>query len=486
MTFDSDTLAKKASKSAFFNVIAGLIQLSIRLSASFILARQLTPNDFGLMGMCILIYNLALFLGNVGIGAGIIALQKPTSEQLSTAFWLIFATRFFLFLAAFASAHHVALFFGEPVVERAIQAMSFTILLSILGSVGSSLLNLKFRYKELLIIKILAIIIESGSAICLVMTTDFGFWALIISMIIGNVVLQLSIFIVTDWKPQFIFSTKSYNYFKSYMINGLGNSLSMYFTGNLDYLIIGRMLGATQLGLYEFAFRIPSLIKEKFVIPVGGVLLPVFSLVKTEGDYAAKTHYKIVRLIGFIIFPMLFCFSAVSGNLIPFLWGNQWLSIVPLIKIISAAIAIGSITDPVGSIFNAYNRPDLVFKMNMLHLIATASLMLLFGVKYKLVGISFAILLGYIPNFIFMVLGIRMIKGNAFIVSKEISLIAILSIECAVLSWWISGYTFQATGVNLLAASVGILVYGINYIMGSVFFFKPLLNESINILKKIR
>ncbi|WP_148236954.1 oligosaccharide flippase family protein [Thermodesulfatator indicus] len=187
----------------------------------------------------------------------------------------------------------------------------------------------------------------------------------------------------------------------------------IYFLGHADYLVVSRFLGTTNLGFYEFSYRIPHLVRWRFSQPLSSVLFPV--LVKSK-DLSRSLYgvYTVIKINAIVSSIILLFLAVFSREIILFLWGEKWLKIVTLLIIASIGALIECIISVRNSIFLAFERPDLNFKSNFLHAFLTIILLLFLTPKFGLQGAALAVLLGLTVPVFYFVYSLKILNGKIF------------------------------------------------------------------------
>lgn len=405
-----DSLTKIAGRGALWQFGGGALSSVIRLGASAVLARFLNPEDFGILGMGITAMGVVAYLGNMGIGAAIISKQDLDQRDLSTGFWILLINRIILYSIVFSLAPYVAWFFNEPRVTPVFKVVTLVFLLSALDNIPRSLMIRRMQYRDLCIVNLFGGIVETTMAILLVVYTDLRYWCLVIAMLTSYVSSLVLLYLRTKWFPRPNFSVESFVYFKRFIISGLGSSAVLYLKQNIDYLLVGRWFGATTLGLYEYAYKIPHMFVDRLISPMMGVLFPSLARLQKDKESSAAGFLKAVRLIGLITIPCLFMLASTADDLVPLLWGNKWLAIITPLKILSFSAVVMAILIPVNHIFWVYKRPDMVFKNNLVTFLSTFLSVGIGGFYLGINGVALGILFGTIPGIYFLIIGCRMIE----------------------------------------------------------------------------
>ena len=409
---DKPSLTRKAGSAALWQVAGGGWQTIIRLGASTILARKLDPSDFGLFGMALLVSELIMVLTNLGMGTGIVAKKHVTEKDLNTCFWTMAGVRITMFVIAEVSAPLAALYFRDPRVTDIVRVVGFTFLFSIPSVVSNTLLSKELRFKAPVLIRGFSTLLESSLAVLLVLMTSLGYWSLVIPMLVASLFAESTIFFVVGWRPRFVFDKESFNYLFRYGINGLGFSITNYLHQNIDYLIVGRLLGSTSLGFYQFAYNIPHLILDRFARPVGSVVFPALSKVQDDDERLIGGYVKAAQYIALGAFPVLGGLAVLATPIVTVLWGEKWLPIVTPLRILCLASAIYCTVQSLGSVFYCKQRPDIIFKFGAARLVFTFGLVAVLGHLYGLVGISVGILASHIPDIYILHVAFRMTRSS--------------------------------------------------------------------------
>ena len=409
---DTEALTRSAGRGALWNIAGGGWSTLVRLGASTVLARVLFPEDFGIMGMAMLAQGLITRFGDLGMGTGIIAKKDVTEDDLSTAFWTTLAVKVFLFGVALAAAPLFAWFFETPALTWVLRVTCIGFLFAGLASVSGTLLTKRLQFGRLVIIEGAGALVSSGLAVTFAVVYGLGYWSLVLAMVIGNGAMSLARIVVAGWRPGLRFSRESFRFQFRYGINGLAFNIINYFHQNLDYLLVGRLLGPSLLGLYEFAYRIPHLVLDRVARPVGSVVFPTLSKVQSSDERLVAGYVKTARYIGLIVFPALAGLAALAHPTVAVLWGEKWLPVVVPLQLLCLAAGFRCIVSPAGAIFLCKNRPDLPVKLAIAALVATVAAVGTLGWLYGLVGVAAGVCISTLPYFVTLWLAFRLTNSS--------------------------------------------------------------------------
>lgn len=479
------SLEKSAGRAAFWQILGGVWQTLVRLGASIFLARALEPRDFGLFGMAVISQEFIAYLGALGMGIGIIAKEEATEEDIATCFWIMAAMRFSMFLLAFFGAPIAAEIFSEPRLTSILRVTSLAFIISIIQIIPETLLFKEMRFGVLNIIRGISVLLESTIAVILAVRFQLGYRALVYTMLIGSFFQSAAFFFVAGWKPKWKFSKKSFHYLFNFGIHGLGFSITNYLSQNLDYLLVGRILGATSLGLYEFAYRIPHLVLDRIARPVGDVVFPALSKVQSSNEKMVEGYIKTVKFVTLIAFPLLGGLAAMSETAVPILWGAKWQPIVIPLQILCLAAALRCIPQPIGAIFYCKRRPDLPFKFAVFTLAWTAFVVGILGYRYGVIGVATGMLISTLAPFFAVRLASKMIGMPVKIIFYALWPAAISTTLCGLSAIMAKKIILLTEVNNGIALTVGIITGAVVYSLSLVILFKSLTREIISTIDTV-
>lgn len=483
---EKKSLSQQAGQSALWQILGGGWQTIVRLGASIIIARVLTPADYGVIGMALLMREFIDHLGSMTMGMGIIAKKSVTDDDLCTCFWSVAAIRFALFLITVSIAPLGGWFFNDPRVTDVVRVVSVTFLFSVLNGVSGTLLHKELKFKTINIISGVLVVLESGMAVALVLTTELGYWVLVIAMLANSFLNNCIIFIAAKWYPKFRFSRESFRYLFRFGINGLGFNITNYLKQNLDYLLVGRLLGTASLGLYEFAYRIPHLVLERISRPVGTVVFPALSKVQNDDQRLSYAYIQVVKYVSLISFPLLFGLAAVADIAVLVLWGEQWLSIITPLRLLCLCAAFRIIPQPVGAVFYCKNRPDIPFKISLFGLIWTGMAVGILSYLYGLVGTAIGMILSLLDGGYAFAIGLKMIKSPIRNLFYEILPILFSSFCCALVAYAVSYLSLTMLRMEYpIILFSSILAGGMAYLLILTIFFPQIIRDTFHTINGI-
>lgn len=391
-------MIQQLRKGIYINFIARYSNIFIQLIITSILARLLSPEEFGvvaLVSVFIIFFNL---LGDMGIGPAIIQNKNLDQNDISNIFNFTLLIGVLLAGAFAPSGIIVAKFYGNEAYINIFYFLSLVIFFSIVNIVPQTLL---YKDKKFLAIGIINVVSNtiSGSIAILLAYIGFGYYALIFQSII-SILLNLTFVIIKikfkfKWQWGF-YSVKKIINFSSYQF--LFNFVN-YFSRNFDNLLIAKVMGSSALGYYDKAYKLMLFPLQNIAYVITSVLHPFLSDFQNDINFIYKTHKKLINILSLIGgFFSVFCFFAAE-EIIVILFGINWLESVRTFKILALSLFFQMVSSSSGLIFQSLNKVKLLFVSGIISLIVNISSISIgskFGdIEYIAVGVLVAFVINF-------------------------------------------------------------------------------------------
>jgi O-antigen/teichoic acid export membrane protein len=331
-----------------------------------ILAHLLTAKDFGLMGMVLVIASLGQSFSDMGISNAIIWKQDVTSEQLSTLYWLNIMAGVAVFGIVIAISPLVAAFFHEPRLVNLMFWAAFIFPIAAIGQLFQMLLQKDLLFGRLAKVEIVSASI--GAAVSIV-AAFYGQGAY--SLIWGQLAITAcASFLFTflgwrEWRPQFVFRPGKLRGFISFGLYQMGERAVNSFAYNVDYIMVGRFLGPTALGIYMLAWQIMIAPMAKLNPVLTRVAFPVFARKQTDDRALRDGYVELSKMIAILTFPIIVLAAATAPVSVPVIFGPKWNAAIPLIQIFVLLGLLRSLSNPLWSMVLAKGRADIGFALSV-------------------------------------------------------------------------------------------------------------------------
>lgn len=456
------TLKEKTINGVKWTTVSTVIVTVIQILQLSILARFLAPTDFGLMAIVMVVIGFSQTFLDMGISNAIIYKQSITKEQLSTLYWLNVIMGFALFVLICVLSPLASLFFKEPELSKLIILIGLTFLIQPFGQQFMVLWQKEMRFSEMSKIDISTKMISLAVSVVFAYS-GYGVYALVYGTL-ASAVLQTVLFVrigMREHRPQLLFRWGEIHEFVGFGVFQMGERIINYFNSQIDVIIIGKLLGAEVLGIYNIAKQLimrPTQIVNPIVTKV---TFPVMAKLQYDVATLKTVYLKTVLYLSSVNFPIYAMLIVLAPEIVLLLFGEKWLMAVPIVQILSLYGAVRSTVNPIGSLMLAKGRANLGFYWNLGLLlyvptcIALVSRWGLMGVSWILVALQLSLIL---PSWYILVRPLCGAKLSEYIVKMTNPLI--LTLIAGMLAYF--GIIFL--GNSLSRFLIGLVIGGVVYI----------------------
>lgn len=382
------TLATKAAKGVAWNYLSFGLGKGLVLVTTAVLARLLTPEQFGVVGFATLAVSYLAVLKDLGLGAALIQRQDDVEGAADTVFTLNLLLGGILTLLAVLVAPLVAAYFREPEVIPILRVLAFNFVINALGAIHTVRLQrqLDFRRKALPDIgrSLVKGIVSIGLALA-----GFGVWSLIVGQMASSVAGVALSWWMFPWRPQLRLETSLVRQMLNFGLSVIGTDGLTILNDTLDYLLVGRLLGSVALGIYTLAYRLPELLVLNLLWVLSAVLYPAYASVQRETAVLEQAFWATTRYIELAVMPLCLGLMITADPLIRVVFGIQWLEAIPVMRLLALYALVRSIGYHIGDVYKAMGRPDILLKLGVISLLVLFPA-LWFGARYGLVGVALA------------------------------------------------------------------------------------------------
>ncbi|HEV2329070.1 MAG TPA: oligosaccharide flippase family protein [Verrucomicrobiae bacterium] len=400
-----DNLKNRTVSGGFVTVTSQAIQFFLVLGSTMILARLLTPRDFGLVAMVSTLTGFLWVFRDAGLSIATVQRDGITHAQVSNLFWVNVVVSGMVGLLVAASAPLLAWFFHEPRLMPITFALSSVFLLTGLAVQHTALLSRQMRFKTIAVIQIgsvlAGVLVGVGTA-----WLNFGYWSLVWMNLTTNIVALLLTWSASGWRPQLFKRHSGTRSLLNLGANLTAGTFIYTLAFRLDGLLIGRVWGAASLGLYSRASAMLSKPLGQFIAPIEAVVIPAFSRLQTQPERYRQNFiplYEGMALAGFFFTGMFF---ALARPLTLVVLGPKWENAA----VIFAALSFASLQIPLGQcatwLINSQGRGKDAFSASWINAIVVAISFIIglpFGAAGVAIGYSAGALLIQLPIYYWIV-----------------------------------------------------------------------------------
>jgi len=386
------TLKEKALKGVKWTAISSFAGSAAQLVQIIILTHFLSPVDFGLFAIAVIVLSFSQMFIDFGVSNAIIYKQDITKPQLDTLYWLNIFSGILVFVLLFFAAPIIANFYEEQRLTFLIRLISIIFLIQPYEQQFLILLKKELLFNQIakrdIISKIISLITAGILAV-----NGFGVLALVYAHLAGVVVSTfLMIYIgLQHHRPSLYFNFNSIKGFFKFGLFQMGESLLNYFNRDFDTILIGKLLGLEAVGIYNVAKTLamrPAQIINPIVTQIS---FPVMAKLQHDINQLKKVYLKTIDLLSTINFAIYAFVAFFAEPIIILFFGEKWHSAVLVLRILSLYAMVRSTGNPIGALIYARGRADLGFYWNLV-LFFLIPAFVYFGSFYGVEGIAYTLL----------------------------------------------------------------------------------------------
>lgn len=467
-----EKVGDKARQAVKWSISSQVVQKIFFLGSSVILARILTPADFGLSAMCITLDTIIWIVLSLGVISAVTHFQDNVEERLNAAFWLIFASSSFLVLVQILAAPLIAHFYNEPLLVPIVRTSAIALFITSFGSVQRTILVKNLEFKKISILETFINIFRNVLYIVFALA-GFGVWSFIYPKIIVALLSLASLWNITKWRPQFKFYFKYWGEMLGFGKSVLFSNIIDYIVNNSSYILIGNLLGSSMLGIYTFAYDKSMLMVNSISSPVTSISFSAFARLQNHREKLKEAFLKAIKSITLITFPYAFSQLALGSEFITGVFGHKWHDSIILFQMIVIFSLGRSISQCGNPILQAIGKPNIALNWNLIYApIYIVSIYL----GFKLAGINgigaTTTIVGVLGTLIYLGIIVKTLKwsfGDIYQTIKPALISSIIMGGCLLcLKNPVEHFRLSSLALLALLLPVGILIY----VLSIKLFFK--------------
>ena len=429
-------VSQEVARGAAWLIAGNLITKTVGFLAGVVAARGLLPVDFGVVAIGRTFAVLIQLLGNLGVGAFLIHQRGEVEEYCVAAFWMNLAAGVGLCGLQILAAPLVATYYGDPVITRIMWVIALGYLVTPLGSIHSILLQREMRFRAMTLRDLGLSGLASALTIAAVLG-GLGLWSLVLpELVVGAAGVVLNWWL-HPWRPRLRLSAGHWPLIFRYGRYLLGDGLLAFLNNNADYMIIGKILGPTGLGLYSFAYQRSMIVPDYLAAPVTSAAFPALAKVQHQRDALAHVYYRLAKATALLVVPAVVLQGILAQEFVVTLYGAKWSAAVLAMQLLLPYALTRGLCVHLGTLLNAVGRPDV-------------------GFKYSVAALPFLVSAVFIGAH-FGVNGAAMATGIVFGLTGPI----LTAIVFRTMGWSFWGFVESSRSALVVAAGMGVGVWGI-------------------------
>ena len=367
---------------------AQLLKFLITTVATIVLARLLTPSDYGLIGMVAIFVNFVGMFPFLGLSTATMRWSELNHQQVSTLFWLNVATSAMTMLLVIGCTPLVAWFYHEPRLIGIMMGYALTILMTGLYIQHEAILSRQMRFQAIAVIEVAAISIGFGSAI---LAAWYGarYWSLVLNQLVMTVVTIIAVWTACGWRPGRPVRGSGIRPMLSYGGGLTGFGVMNYFARNLDNTLIGKLWGTYELGIYSRAYQMLLMPMQQINAPLASVAVPALSRLTDSPERYRSAYLRVLEKVAMVTMPGIVFMIATSDWLVLFLLGPRWREAGPIFMLLGIAAIVQPVTRTALWLFTTQGRTRELFHWGIISSII-AMTAIVAGLRWGAMGVAAA------------------------------------------------------------------------------------------------
>ncbi len=408
-----------------------------RFGRTIVLARLISPNDFGLFGVVLIALSTLDAFSRPGIRAALIQRKEATRSYTDTAWTIEVIRGLSIATALFFLSPYIANFFKAPDAEPILKIIGLVVVLHGLTNIAVVHFEKELKFNKFFVYQ------SSGTIVDVVVTVVAALllrnvWALVFGLLAGHFVRLVVSYILDSYRPKLRFSKSEAKVLFGFGKWILGSNILNFVITQGDSIFVGRLLGATSLGFYQMAFRISNLPTTEVTQVISRITFPAYSKIQDKLPKLREAYLKVLQLTSFLSFPIAGLIFILASDFTMLFLGEKWMSIVPIMQVLVFAGLFRSLIGTGSPIFPAIGKPKITTHLQFFHLFLIVVLVYPLTLRLGVLGASLAV------------------AFSALVFSVLFSLMVIKTIRCT-LKQLIQAITFPLVNTIITA----LLVFGL-------------------------
>jgi O-antigen/teichoic acid export membrane protein len=414
------SLDKKVIQGVGWVSLSSLSNQGFRLLVKLILARILLPEHYGLIGMAVVFTSLVKLISELGMGAALIQRSKEAISEhyFHTAFWTNLTVSLIGFaIISIGLAPVAAWFYEEPILTQLVPVLAIPIVLDSLYLIPKVKLARELNFKPQAIIELSSVVV-AGLVSILLANLGFGVWSLAFNGIIASGLSVLLYLITQKWIPHLVFNWEACRNLFGFGGFVVIEQIFVFFTSNIDYILIGKLIGSTALGIYTLAFILTDTFRKQIMGILNKVLFPAYSSIQHNSEAIKQYYLRVIKINGIILFPMMTILIVLAEPVIMLGFGEEWQEAVFPLRMLAVGVIIHAVSGTSSTVMKSMGKAKLVTQLNILITLCVSVPAItlgayFYGINGVAIGVVFFKLVGYFiyQRYIHRVIGVSMVTA---------------------------------------------------------------------------
>jgi teichuronic acid exporter len=394
------SLRKKSISGIMWSFIDQFVNLIITFTVGVILARLISPQDFGLIGLITIFISLSDTFVQSGFSSALIRKQDCTDKDYSTVFFFNIFVAVLFYIILLLSAPGISLYFKEPRLYEIIQVLGLSLIINSFSLIQRTLLIKQIDFKKQTLISLISTLF-SGICAILMAYKGYDFWSLVARQIIALLLSSILLWILSNWRPLFTFSIQSFKQLFGFSYKLLISGIIDNLYRNMYLIIIGKYFSVLELGFYTKAYEFSKLPSEGLSNVIGRVAYPILASIQDD-KLMLKTYYrKLIRSTMLITFVIMLGLVAVAEPFVISFIGEKWRPAIIYLQLLSIVGMMYPLHALNLNMLQLLGRSDLFLKLEIIKKLISIPIVIvgvILGIKEMIIGMLFSSIFAYYLN----------------------------------------------------------------------------------------
>ncbi len=481
MNKDNKSLSQQVVVGGILVTILKGIERSLTIIRLVILARLLSPDDFGMMGVALLTLTTFETFTRPGFQKALIQKKDNVEHYLDSAWTMLVLRGIVLAVVIYFAAPIAAAFFDAPEATIVIRSMSLAIVFFSFTNIGVIFFQKELQFHKQVFYQITGVIADFTVAVVLAVVLR-NLWALVFGVIAGHFTRMVISFVIHPYRPRFDLDLKRAGELFQFGKWVLGSSILIFLITQGDSIIVGKIAGIAALGFYQVAYRISNVTATEISHVISQVTFPAYSKLQDETQRLCVGYLKVLKVVAFICVPLATFIIMLGHDFTLIFMKEKWLPMVPVLQILSMAGLFRALAATVGPVFYAIGKPSWDTRIQVIRLVIMVSLLFpllhYLGISGAALSVTISVFITMIIFFVFLVSALKcdlrgIIRALIFPTLSSSLVVAVILILQHIVS-----------PINIIKF-FGIAIAGGIVYLGSIFLWQYLFSyEIIPILKE--
>lgn len=387
-----DNLKGRSVRGGAATLAAQGVRFFLNMTSTVVLARLLTPEDFGLIAMVSAVTGFLMMFSDMGLPLATVQKENIDHAQISTLFWINLAFSFGTALIIVGLAPVIAWFYHETRLIWITVAFAGASVMGGLTAQHQALLTRKMRFGILAISQISTMAVGILAAIVSA-RYGAGYWSLVIKELAGIFAGGVVVWVACRWHPSLPIRDSGIRSMLAFGRNLTGFNFLNYIARNADNVLIGRFWGSGQLGLYTKAYGLLMLPINQVTAPIAAVAIPALSRLQNDPEQYRRYYYRAISTIAYITMPIIAMLGALSSEIIRIVLGSQWTGSATIFKVLAFTALIQPVLNPVGWVYISLAQTNRQFQWALFSVPVTVASFIV-GLRWGAYGVAVSYTIG--------------------------------------------------------------------------------------------